>query len=141
MTKEYKELEDLPSEQLPNDGGWHWSRLVNEANDRLNKIGKHGKRAKIKVTPKPGKPISAQFSLNGKQQNPGLNLQLNQKNLIKAEEICTLITSQLVADTFTYDWFNSLLGKNKKPIEKEKPLTCGEMLEQYKSSLRTSFCS
>ena len=122
----------LISEQIPNDGGWHWDRLVNEANDRLNQIGKHGKRAKIKVTPKPGKPISAQFSLSGKQQNLGLNLSLNKNNLIKAEEICTLITSQLVANTFTYDWLDSLLGKSKKPTEKEKVLTCEEMLEQYK---------
>ena len=129
MSKEYK---NLPSEQLPNDGGWHWDRLVREANERLGQIGKHGKRAKIKVTPKPGKPISAQFSLSGKQQNPGLNLPLNKNNLIKAEEICALITGQLVAGTFTHNWLDSLLGKNKKPIEKEKALTCREMLEQYK---------
>ncbi len=82
-----QELKNLPSEQLPNDDGWHWDRLVNEANERLGKIGKHGKRAKIKVTPKPGKPISAQFSLPGiGQKSYGLNLQLNKKNLIKAND-------------------------------------------------------
>ena len=130
MTKESKNLQ---SEQLPNDGGWHWSRLVNEANDRLNKIGKHGKRAKIKVTPKPGKPISAQFSLPGiGQKSYGLNLQLNKNNLIKAEELCNLITGQLVAGTFTMDWFYSVVGKSEKVTKPEKPLTCGEMLEQYK---------
>ena len=124
----------LISEQLPNDGGWHWSRLVNEANDRLNKIGKHGKRAKIKVIPKPGKPISTQFSLPGVgQKSYGLNLSLDQKNLIEAEEICTLITSQLVAGTYTQEWLDSLLGKQKLPTEKEKSLTCGKLIEQYKS--------
>ena len=131
MTKEFKNLQ---SEQLPNDGSWHWSKLVNEANDRLNKIGKHGKRAKIKVTPKPGKPISAQFSLPEiGQKSYGLNLQLNQKNLIKAEETCSLITGQLVAGTFTMDWFYSIVGKSKKVTKPEKPLTCGEMLKQYKT--------
>ena len=127
-----KELKNLKSEQLPNDGGWHWYKLIKEANERLGQIGKHGKRAKIKVTPKPGKPISVQFSLKGKQQNPGLNLPLNKNNLIKAEEICSLITGQLVAGTYTQDWLDSLLGKSK-PIEAKKALTCGEMLEQYKT--------
>ncbi len=73
------------SEQLPNDGGWHWDRLVTEANHRLSQIGKHGKRAKIKVTPKPGKPISAQFSLPSLgQKSYGLDLPLNRNNLVKA---------------------------------------------------------
>ena len=129
-----KEFKNLQSEQLPNDGGWHWSRLVNETNDRLNQIGKHGKRAKIKVTPKPGKPISAQFSLPGVgQKSYGLNLSLNKNGLIKAEEICSLISGQLVAGTFTMDWFYSLIGKVEKTTKPEKPLTCGEMLEQYKA--------
>ena len=131
MTKEFKNLQ---SEQLLHDGSWHWSRLVNEANDRLTKIGKHGKRAKIKVTPKPGKPISTQFSLPGiGQKSYGLNLQLNKNNLIKAEEICSLITGQLVAGTFTEDWFYSVVGKENKVSNSEKFLTCGEMLEQYKA--------
>ena len=121
------------SEQIPNDGGWHWDRLVREANEQLGKIGKHGKRAKIKVIPKPGKPISVQFSLSGKQKSYGLDLPLNRNNLVKAKEVCTLITSQLLAGTFTEDWLYSLLGKNKKTIEKKRILTCAEMLEQYKT--------
>lgn len=134
MTKEqYKALENLASEQLPNDGGYHWHELIDEANDRLGKIGKHGKRAKIKVTPKPGKPISAQFSLPGiGQKSYGLNLSLSKNNLIKAEEICSLITGQLVAGTFTMDWFYSVVGKVEKATKPEKPLTCEEMLEEYK---------
>ena len=127
-----KELKNFPSEQLPNDGGWHWDRLIDEANARLKQIGKHGKRATIKKV-KPGKPMSIQFSLPGEgQQNPGLNMSLTKNNLIEAEKICTLVTSQLVADTFTLDWFYSLVGK-PKPVEQEKTLTCGEMLEQYKA--------
>ncbi|MDJ0577474.1 MAG: hypothetical protein QNJ65_20220 [Xenococcaceae cyanobacterium MO_234.B1] len=123
------------SEQLPNDGGWHWDRLVTEANHRLSQIGKHGKRAKIKVTPKPGKPISAQFSLPSLgQKSYGLDLPLNRNNLVKAEEYCQLITTQLVAGTFTKDWFYSLIGKDHKTDQKqqEKILTCKEMIEQYK---------
>lgn len=122
---------NLPSEQIPNDGGYYWHIFVEQANDRLKQIGKHGKRATIKVNPKPGKPISAQFSLNGKQTQRGLNLSLNKPNLAKAEEVCTLITSQLVANTFNDDWLDSLLGK-EKPVEIKKVLTCGEMLETYK---------
>ena len=131
-----KPIKKLVSEQIPNDGGWHWDKLVKEVNDRLGKIGKHGKRAKIKVIPKPGKPISVQFSLPGKGQNSyGLDLPLNRNNLIKAEEYCQLITSQLLAGTFTEDWFYSLLGKDQKTSQKqqEKILTCREMLEQYKA--------
>ena len=124
-------MENLPSEQIKNDGGYHWYTLVANANQRLKQIGKHGKRATIKVIPKPNKPISAQFSLHNKQRQKGLNLQLNKANLIKAEEICTLISSQLVADTFTDDWLNSLLGKQKIDRQ-EKLLTCKEMLEAYK---------
>lgn len=123
------------SEQIPNDGGWHWNRLIDEANERLGAIGKHGKRAKIKVTPKPGKSISAQFSLPGiGQKSYGLDLPLNQVNLVKAEEYCQLITIQLVANKFTIDWFYDLRGKSNKTSEQieEKPLTCKEMLEQYK---------
>ncbi|MDJ0575311.1 MAG: hypothetical protein QNJ65_09135 [Xenococcaceae cyanobacterium MO_234.B1] len=127
---------NLVSEQIPNDGGWHWNRLIREANDRLGKIGKHGKRAKIKVTPKPGNPISAQFSLPGQgQKSYGLDLPLSRNNLVKAEEYCQLITTQLVTGTFTEDWFYSLIGKEQKTSEKqqEKVLTCKEMLEQYKA--------
>lgn len=123
------------SEQIPNDGGYHFPRLVKEANDRLSKLGKHGKRAKLKVTPKPGKPISVQFSLPELgQQNYGLDLPLNRSNLIKAEDICQLITNQLVAGTFTEQWFYSLIGKKQKAENKEEKvtLTGKEMLEQYK---------
>lgn len=131
-----KAKQSLVSEQIPNDGGYHLPRLVKEANDRLKKIGKHGKRATIKVTAKHNKPISAQFSLpNIGQKQYGIDLSLTKNNLIKAEEICTLITSQLVAGTFTEEWFNKLIGKDirDETENKEVVLTCKEMLEQYKT--------
>ena len=131
-----KPTKKLVSEQIPHDRDWHWDRLVREANERLGKIGKHGKRAKIKVTPKPGKPISVQFSLPGIGQNSyGLDLPLTKKNLIKAEEYCQLITGQLVAGTFTENWLHKLIGKEYKTQDKEQEqvLTCREMLEQYKA--------
>ena len=137
MSKErFKDFENLPSEQRPNDGSWHWDELVNEANDRLGQIGEHGKRAKIKISSpiKPGKAISAQFKRPGiGQKSYGLNLRLNKNNLIKAEEICRAITYQLVTGTFTMDWFYSLVGKDEKVTKPEKPLTCREMLEEYKA--------
>ncbi len=133
-----KKLENLPSEWIPNDGGWKWDSLVDQANARLKQIGKHGKRGTIKKNGKikPGKPLVVQFSLPGEGQNSyGLNLPLTEKHLIKAEEICELISGQLVAGTFTMDWFYSLIGKSQRisSKEEEKPLTCGEMLEQYKA--------
>lgn len=138
MTKEqYKEFENLPSEQLPNDGGYRWHKLINKANERLGKIGRHGKRAKIKGYPKPGEAISIQFTFRDDHPNPqksvGIGLNLDKINLIEAEKICTLVTSQLMAGTFTWDWFYSLVGKAEKVTKPEKPLTCGEMLEEYKA--------
>ena len=123
------------SEQIPNDGGWHWDRLVTETNERLHKLGKHGKRAKIKPVRKPGKPLIAQFSVAGQgQKNIGLGLNLSKENLIKAEEYCTHITYRLMDGTFTMDWIYALIGKEHKTSnkQKEKVLTCKEMLEQYK---------
>lgn len=124
-----------PSEQIPNDGGYHLPRLVKEANGRLKQIGKHGKRATIKVATKPNSPISLQFRhpIDGQKQL-GINLQLTIANLAKAEEIAALVTHQLVAGTFTDDWFYKLIGKkNKIDSNKDVPLTCKEMLEQYKA--------
>lgn len=124
-----------PSEQLPNDGGYHLPRLVKEAKARLKKIGKHGKRAMIKGEVKYSKPIIAQFKhpING-QTNMGLSLELNPSNLIKAEEICTLITAQLMAGTFTDEWLYKLIGKENKLQQSDRTLelSCKEMLEQYK---------
>ncbi len=129
-----KELKNLQSEKIANDGSYKWGKLIDEANERLKQIGSHGKRATIKKV-KPGKAMSIQFKVPGRtppQFNPGINLDLNKNNLIEAEKICTLVTSRLMAGDFTYDWFYSLVGKVEKVAKPEKPLTCGEMLEQYK---------
>ena len=122
----------LPSEQLATDGSYPWYKLIEKTNQRLKQIGVHGKRAIVKVSPKANKPISAQFSLNGQQTQRGLRLPLTKSNLAKAEEICTLITSQLVANSYTDDWLQSLLGKEKMPNKTKKILTCQQMLEEYK---------
>ena len=87
------------------------------------------------VTSKPNKPISAQFSLPDiGQKQYGLDLPLTKNNLAKAEQYCTLITSHLVAGTFTDDWLSALIGKEhlNEATEQERVLTSMEMLEQYK---------
>ena len=122
----------LVSEQLPNDGGYHVKRLVNEANARLKQIGKQGKRATI-VAKKTS--LTLQFTFkdgNGRpQKNVGLGaIPLSPNGILEAEKIAQLVTSQLAANTFTWDWFNSFIGK---PVsEQTKQLTCKEMVEQYK---------
>ncbi len=120
------------SEQKLNDGGYHVKRLVNEANARLKQIGKQGKRATIvaKTT-----SLALQFTFkdgNGiAQKQVGLGaIVLNQKGIAKAEEIAQLVTGQLVAGTFNWDWFNALIGKDTS--EKTQVLTCKQMVEQFK---------
>ena len=125
-------MENLISEQYPNDGGWHVKRLVDEANGRLSQIGRKGKRAKI-VAKKSS--LSLQFSFkegaSSSQKNPGLGgLLLSYKGIQEAERIAELVTGQLVAGTFTWDWYNGLIGKDA--TESVKVLTCKEMLEEYK---------
>ena len=125
-------MKKLVSEQLPNDGGWHIDRLAREANERLNQIGKRGKRAKIVVKKN---SLSLQFSFKDGHGNPQKNvgigsIVLSAKGVEEAEGIAQLVTGQLVAGTFTWDWFNSLIGKDTS--ENTKVLTCKEMVEIYK---------
>jgi integrase len=125
-------MENLISEQYPNDGGWHVKRLVDEANARLSQIGRRGKRAKIVVKKT---SLSLQFSFNdgsgNSQKNPGLgSLLLSPKGIQEAERIAELVTSQLNAGTFTWDWYNSLIGKDT--TASSTILTCKEMLEEYR---------
>ena len=125
-------MKKLISEQLPNDGGWHVDRLVGKANERLNQIGKRGKRAKI-VAKK--NSLSLQFSFKDGNGNPQKNVGLggisvSPRGIEEAEGIAQLVTGQLVAGVFTWDWFNGLIGKDTS--EKTKVLTCKEMVEQYK---------
>jgi integrase len=125
-------MENLISEQYPNDGGWHVKRLVDEANARLSQIGRKGKRAKI-VLKKTS--LSLQFSFkdgnSNPQKNPGLGgLLLSPKGIQEAERIAELVTGQLVAGTFAWDWYNSLIGKDTTASSKVP--ACKEMLEEYK---------
>jgi integrase len=123
---------NLISEQYPNDGAWHRKRLVDEANARLSQIGRKGKRAKI-VLKKTS--LSLQFSFkdggSSSQKNPGLGgLLSSYKGIQEAERIAELVTGQLVAGTFTWDWYNSLIGKDT--TKAARVLTCKEMLDEYK---------
>lgn len=125
-------MSKLVSEQLPNDGGYHVKRLVDEANARLEQIGRRGKRAKI-VAKKSS--LTLQFSFEdgkgNKQKNVGMGaIPMSAKGIEEAEKIAQLVTSQLMANTFTWDWFNALIGKDTS--EKIEVLTCREMVEQYK---------
>ena len=122
----------LVSEQLPNHGRFRIKRLVGEVNDRLNQIGKRGKRAKLvaKTT-----SLSLQFTFhdgNGNsQKNVGLGaIPLSPNGILEAEKIAQLVTAQLSANDFTWDWYNKLIGKPTS--EQTKQLTCREMVDQFK---------
>lgn len=122
----------MQSEQIPNDGGYHVKRLVDEANDRLGKIGRRGKRAKI-VAKKTS--LTLQFTFKDGKGNPQKNVGLGgipmgARGIYEAEEIAQTVTGQLAAGTFTWNWFNSLIGKDTS--EQAKQRTCKEMVEQYK---------
>ena len=124
-------MEKLTSEQLPNDGSFHVKRLLNEANGRLNQIGARGKRATI-VAKKTS--LSLQFTFkDGKttQKNVGLgSIPVSAKGIEEAEKLAQMVTNQLMANQFNWDWFNNLIGKTAP--EQNKQLTCKEMLEAYK---------
>ncbi len=125
-------MSKLVSEQLPNDGGYHVKRLVNEANGRLKQVGKQGKRATI-VAKKTS--LTLQFTFDDgdgrSQKNVGLGaISLSPKGILEAEKIAEMVTHQLVANTFNWDWFNALIGKNTS--KKTQVQTCKEMVEQYK---------
>ncbi|MEM7591583.1 MAG: hypothetical protein AAF383_08690 [Cyanobacteria bacterium P01_A01_bin.83] len=125
-------MSKLISKQHTNDGGYHIKRLVNEANEKLKQIGRQGKRATI-VAKKSS--LSLQFTFkDGKgrpQKNVGLGgIPVSADGIREAENIARLVTAQLVAGRFDWDWFNELIGKDAS--EQSKQLTCKEMVEQYK---------
>jgi len=125
-------MENLISEQYPNDGGWHIKRLVGEANERLSQIGRKGKRAKI-VAKKSS--LSLQFNFKddsgSPQKNPGLGgLLSSYKGIQEAERIAELVTGQLMSGTFTWDWYNNLIGRDT--VGSRKVSSCKEILEEYK---------
>lgn len=119
----------LVSEGLPSDGSFQLAKVTQQANDRLNKLGKYGKRAKLKIT---GDSVVLQFSFEGKQQQKGINCSFTKGGIIEAEKIAGLVTSQLSASSFTWEWFNNLIGKNNTSQEKSKH-TCQQLIAEYKT--------
>ena len=125
-------MNKLVSEQIPNDGGYHIKRLVDKANGRLKQIGRQGKRATI-VAKKTS--LTLQFTFkdgNGRsQKNVGLGaIPLSANGILEAERFAQMVTNQLTANQFTWDWFYSLIDKDTS--EQNKQLTCKEMIEQFK---------
>lgn len=118
----------LISEGLFTDGSFQLSKVLEQTNDRLGKLGKHGKRAKLKQSKN---SIVLQFSFEGKQHQKGINCSFTKGGIIEAEKIAGLVTSQLSASSFTWEWFNNLIGK-KVNTEETKP-TCKQLISQYKT--------
>lgn len=116
------------SEQLPSDGSFRIHKYLDEANERLGKLGKHGKRCKLKRS---GNCISLQFQF-GKQKQKGSGCSFSRDGIREAEKIAAMVTNQLVANQYSDEWLNSLLGR-KKPNEAKKKLTCAEMIVEYKT--------
>jgi len=117
----------LQSEQLPSDGSFQLHKLLKRANERLGKLGKHGKRAKLKQS---GSSITLQFNFHG-QKNPGCGCNFTKNGIAEAVKIAELVTSQLSANSFNWDWFNSLIGKEIKKEELPKH-SCRELIANYK---------
>lgn len=111
------------------DGGYYLNSYLKQANQRLGKLGKRGKRAKLK---KSGNNLAVQFSFDGEQQQKGINLRLTKKNLVEGEKIAAMITNQLVVNQFTWQWFNSLIGKNSKSVL-DSNLDCIQLITDYKT--------
>jgi hypothetical protein len=84
----------LISEGLFTDGSFQLSKVLEQTNDRLGKLGKHGKRAKLKQSKN---SIVLQFSFEGKQHQKGINCSFTKGGIIEAEKIAGLVTSQLSA--------------------------------------------
>jgi integrase len=118
---------ELVSEELPNDGGFQLHKLLKATNERLGKLGKHGKRAKLKHS---GGSISLQFNFKGQQQR-GCGCSFTKDGIKEAEKIAELVTTQLSANNFTWEWFNALIGK-KIESEKEQKYICKNLIEEYK---------
>jgi integrase len=120
---------EFVSENLPNDGDYHIYRLLDQANERLGQLGKHSKRAKLKRS---GNSVVLQFSFQGKQQQKGCNCSFNKRGIAEAERIAGLVTAQLSASSFNWDWYYGLVGK--KSTEEDKPRkTCKHLIAEYRA--------
>ncbi|MGL5872109.1 MAG: hypothetical protein ACRC2R_07030 [Xenococcaceae cyanobacterium] len=120
------EHQDLQSEQLPTDGSYRMRQELNKANERLKTKGKHGKTCTI--TAKKDN-LSYQFNFGG-QKNRGSGLKLNKQGIVDAERIAGIISAQLEANRFSWEWLDGLLGKK---VETEKVKTCREMIAEFKT--------
>ncbi len=120
------EHQNLQSEQLPTDGSYLMRRLLDEANEELKKNGKHGKTCTL-VAKKDN--LSYQFNFGG-QKNKGSGCKLNKQGIVDAKRIATIISNQLAANQFSWEWFDGLLGKK---VKTEKVLTCHEMITEFKA--------
>ncbi|MBE9169117.1 hypothetical protein IQ238_16865 [Pleurocapsales cyanobacterium LEGE 06147] len=120
---------DLLSENLPNDGSYHIYRLLEKANERLSQLGKHGKRAKLKQS---GNSVALQFNFHGQQQK-GCGCSFSNKGIAEAERLAALVTNQLSAESFTWDWYYSLIGKKAVPKDDKQQKTCKQLITEYKS--------
>ena len=119
---------NLISERLPSDGSFQMHKHLDAANERLNKLGKHGKRCKLKQT---GNKVVLQFSFQGRQRQKSNDWSLTKQGIAEAEKIAARVTDWLTANQFSMEWLDALLGKSK-PTEAKKQLTCAEMLVEYK---------
>ncbi|MDJ0692625.1 MAG: hypothetical protein QNJ41_29610 [Xenococcaceae cyanobacterium MO_188.B32] len=118
----------LISEQLPYDGSFQMHKILESANERLGKLGKHGKRCKLKLA---SNKVVLQFSFESKQRQKSNDWSFTRQGISEAEKIATMVTSQLTANQFSMEWLDSLLGK-KKTTANKKELTCAEMIAEYK---------
>ena len=119
---------NLISEQLPKDGSFQMYEILDAANERLGRLGKHGKRCKLKRT---GNKVVLQFSFQGKQKQKSSDWSFSKQGIVEAEKIAARVTDWLTANQFSMEWLDSLLGKSKSTEEK-KQLTCAEMITEYK---------
>ena len=120
-------IKELKSEQLPTDGKFKLIGYLDKANSRLKQLGKHGKRATLKRT---GSSVVLQFNFGGQvQRSP--NCSFTKQGISEAETIAAMVTNQLVANQYSDEWLDGLLGRSK-PNEFKKELTCADMINQYK---------
>jgi integrase len=124
-------MTNLISEQLPNDGGFYLHTLMSEINQELDKFGEHGKTCKLKKT---GNSITLQFYWQGGQRNKGCKCNFTKQGIEKAAKIARQVTSQLMANSFSFEWYDRLLGKEiKSPIDNRTTREASDLLSEYKA--------
>ena len=93
-------IQGFISEQLPSDGSFQLHKILDLANERLGKLGKHGKRCKLKHT---GNNVVLQFNFHGQvQRSP--NCSFTRDGIAEAETIAVMVTNRLVAGQYSDEW-------------------------------------